>query len=276
MGDLFENAPNVRDLIASADTVSNDMAERLRNLEVITELPRTVPAPYAPTTIPCPQVGSTIPTTATATSANAHVAPPIAVVVGRLISPTPPVMNPSVPILPIPASLFATPPTFAPIPGVLPSDGGTLSNNALLTSMVYHMDRLANPDVNPMPGTLDGIRRNDDIHVYVARFFDNYTVTLCPGVVGKSLALGLKALNERLRPLYDLHRIPSGFSNRFVLVPRVLLGVVAVRRTIGSLTRRIFPLVRLMISISLSHPMGGRLSLRAERLSTSKLGRRML
>ena len=80
--------------------------------------------------------------------------------------------------------------------------------------MVYQMDRLGNPDINPKPGTMDGIRRNDEIHVYLSRFFDNDAVSFCPGVVGKQLAAGLKTLNERLRPLYDAYRIPKGFPNR--------------------------------------------------------------
>ena len=49
--------------------------------------------------------------------------------------------------------------------------------------MVYNMDRMAHPDINPKPGTLYGIRRNGEIHVYVARFFDTNTVALCPGLL---------------------------------------------------------------------------------------------
>ena len=40
-------------------------------------------------------------------------------------------------------------------------------------------------------------------------------VALCPGVTGKQLATGLKTLNDRLRPLYDLHDMPFGLKNRF-------------------------------------------------------------
>ena len=92
--------------------------------------------------------------------------------------------------------------------------GADLSDNALLTSMVSHMDRMANPDINPKPGTRDGIRRIDEIHVCVARFFDRNTVSLCPGVVGKQLPTSLESLNERLRPLYDDFLPPACFSNR--------------------------------------------------------------
>ena len=83
-----------------------------------------------------------------------------------------------------PLNIFGATPAQAPIPGVGVGTGAALSDNALLTSMVYHMVRIANPDINPKPGTLEGISRNDEIHVYVARFFDHSAVALCPGVVG--------------------------------------------------------------------------------------------
>ena len=143
-------------------------------------------------------------------------APPV-VVRGRLVCPMAVVPDPGLLAPPPAAQLFSTNPPSTPIPGVAAPHGGALSETALLTSMVYHMDRIANPDVNTKPGTLGGTRRNGEIHVSVARGFDNFTVTLCPGVVGKQLALGLKALNERLRPLYDLHQLPTGFPNRFCI-----------------------------------------------------------
>ena len=79
------------------------------------------------------------------------------------------------------------------------------------------MDRIANPDTSTKAGTIGNIRRNEEILVYVARYFDNNTVALCPGAFGKQLALGLKSLNEKLRPLYDQYKIPCGFSNRFCI-----------------------------------------------------------
>ena len=51
----------------------------------------------------------------------------------------------------------------------------------------------------------------------MARFFNNYKVALCPGVTGKQLALWLDALNDRMRPLYDLHDLPCGFANRYCI-----------------------------------------------------------
>ena len=94
---------------------------------------------------------------------------------------------------------------------------GKDGQNSILTSLVYRVDRIANPDTSTKPGTLENIRRNEEILVYVARFFDNNTVALCPGAHGNSLAVGLKSLNEKLRPLYDQYRISGGFSNRFCI-----------------------------------------------------------
>ena len=54
----------------------------------------------------------------------------------------------------------------------------------------------------------------EEILVYVARFFDNNHVAMCVGVVGKNLAIGMKALSDRLRPLYDSYLIPTGIANR--------------------------------------------------------------
>ena len=70
----------------------------------------------------------------------------------------------------------ANPPT--PVPGK--------SQDSLLSSMVYHIDKLANPDVAARPGTLGGEKRMGEIFVYVARFFDNHHVALFPGVVGEA------------------------------------------------------------------------------------------
>ena len=207
-GDVFENAMHVRQLEAESERLAKEFEDRLRKIDLISEEPRIVPSPHQTISgsIPVPQVDSKL----TGKDITPPPPPPPPVVVqGRMV---PPVLA-----APAPSYLFTSPNTQSPIPGVVASSGGPLSDNALLTSMVYHIDRIANPDVNPKPGTLDGIRRNDEIHIFVARFFDNYTVTLCPGVVGKQLALGLKSLNERLRPLYELHKIPTGFSNRLCL-----------------------------------------------------------
>ena len=50
-------------------------------------------------------------------------------------------------------------------------DEGALCINALIVSMVYHMGRLANPDINPEPGNTADIRRDDGMRFYVARYF---------------------------------------------------------------------------------------------------------
>ena len=47
--------------------------------------------------------------------------------------------------------------------------------------------------------------------------FNNYKATLRPGVTGKQLATGLKALGGRIGPLYDLHDLPCWFTNRLCL-----------------------------------------------------------
>ena len=229
-GNVFENALHVRDMEAESDRLAREFEERLKRLDIVVEKPRVPPSPHDPkmpqpcvaadpVTNPPPAEASPAPSCAPVCIA-ASVSPvgsnPV-VVLGRLVCPPAAAAIPVLLAAPPVSALFSTTPPSAPIPGVAASPGGALSETALLTSMVYHMDRIANPDVNPKPGTLDGIRRNDEIHVYVARGFDNFTVTLCPGVVGKQLAIGLKALNERLRPLYDLHQLPTGFSNRFCL-----------------------------------------------------------
>ena len=108
----------------------------------------------------------------------------------------------------------SAPDAVSPIPGTSSNSDG---QNSILTSLVYHVDRIANPDTSTKPGTLENIRRNEEILVYVARFFDNHTVALCPGSHGKALDVGLKSLNEKLRPLYDQYRISGGFGNRFCI-----------------------------------------------------------
>ena len=90
-------------------------------------------------------------------------------------------------------------------------------SNKLLSAIVYNMDRLANPEVATKPGTSDSIKRNGEIWAFVARYFNNFHVSLCPGVTGKQLALSLKAINDRLRPLYESMDLPCGFSNRFCI-----------------------------------------------------------
>lgn len=62
------------------------------------------------------------------------------------------------------------------------------------------MGRIANPDINRMPGTTARVRCNGEIHALAARFSDNNAVALCPWVLGEQLATGVKPLNERLRP----------------------------------------------------------------------------
>ena len=89
--------------------------------------------------------------------------------------------------------------------------------NKLLSSIAYSMDRLANPDISTKPGALESMKRNEDLLVFASMFRNSYHVARCPGVTFKQLAMGLKSLNDRLRPLYNSLDIPCGFANRFCL-----------------------------------------------------------
>ena len=77
-----------------------------------------------------------------------------------------------------------------------------------MCSVSYNIDRIANPEVAVKNATAEGIRIIGEIHVYFARFFDNRTVSLGPGINGKALAQHLKNLNERLMPLYEAYKYP--------------------------------------------------------------------
>ena len=59
------------------------------------------------------------------------------------------------------------------------------------------------------PCTTEGLRRNGEIWFYMARFFGNYKVAWLPGVTGKQPATGP---NDGLRPLYEGHDLPCGFT----------------------------------------------------------------
>ena len=74
--------------------------------------------------------------------------------------------------------VFGVSDAITPVP-----DGG--DSNKLMSSIAYSIDRIANPDISTKPGTLESIKRNEEIWVFVARFFNNYHVSLCPGVTGK-------------------------------------------------------------------------------------------
>ena len=87
-------------------------------------------------------------------------------------------------------------------------------SNKQLSSVVYNIDSWAYPDTLAKTGTLEGVKRNEDIWVFVAWFFAKFHVSLRPGVTGRKLAAGLKFLNDRLRPLYENLNIPCGFANR--------------------------------------------------------------
>ena len=73
---------------------------------------------------------------------------------------------------------LSPPPVAAPIPGPLSGSTHALSDDSLMSSLVYNADRLANPDVVVKPGTIEGIRRIGEIHVFVARA--SLTIILWP------------------------------------------------------------------------------------------------
>ena len=223
-GDLFSNALHARELTQTTDKLVGEMSARLRKIDVITELPRvSAPSPTGhgspryvrrsrrwPDGTPCKRrfgSGGEYPSAPTTKGCNWAS--------GRYRFP-PPVMTRPIPVAP--SSLSTAPNTQVPIPGVNSAGGGALSNNALLTSMVYHMGRLANPDVRPKPGTLDAIRRNDEIYVYISRFFDNYTVTLRPLDGRKAIGFMSKIPEWATTPaLRFARKIPTWFENRFCL-----------------------------------------------------------
>ena len=86
-----------------------------------------------------------------------------------------------------------------------------------MTSILYNIDRMANPEASAKSGAIEGIRRMGEVHVFAARFPANRTVALGPGIAGKAHAKRLKTLNGRLRHRYDANKIPTGFSNRYCI-----------------------------------------------------------
>ena len=89
--------------------------------------------------------------------------------------------------------------------GVAAQDGGALSNYPLPTPMVYHIDRLARPDISPKPGTPECIRREDEIHGFVARF--PTTVRFLSPRCGGKTARHRREIPERTTPA-NLRRVP--------------------------------------------------------------------
>lgn len=121
--------------------------------------------------------------------------------------------NSSIPYVPG----LSPPPVAHPIPGYTTGLSQPLGNDSLTSSLVYNIDRMPNPEVVVKNGTIVGIRRIGEIHVYVARYFDNHMVALGPGFAGRPLAKHLKSPNERLRPLFEAYKIPTGLSNRLCI-----------------------------------------------------------
>ena len=86
------------------------------------------------------------------------------------------------------------------------------------TAVCHHLDRIAsNPEVATKHGTLEGIKRLEEIWVYAARGFDTLPVALRPGIIGKHLAIQLKTLNTQLWKLYEHLQLPVAFTNKLCL-----------------------------------------------------------
>ena len=88
-----------------------------------------------------------------------------------------------------------------------------------MSSVCHHLDRVANPDSQTVAksGTLESIKRMEEIWVYCARGFDTLPVLLCPGIVGRQLAIQLKSLNTQLWKIYEATALPTAFTNKLCL-----------------------------------------------------------
>ena len=86
-------------------------------------------------------------------------------------------------------------------------------------TVCHRLDRIANPDsaATPKSGTFESIKRMGEILVFCARGFDTVPVQICPGIVGKQLALQMRSLNTQLWKLYESLDIPTAFTNKMCL-----------------------------------------------------------
>ena len=91
-------------------------------------------------------------------------------------------------------------------------------SDAFQSTVCHHLDKIAYPDVTPAKdGTFESIKRLEEIWVFCARGFDSFPVHLCPGIVGKQLAIQLKALNVQLWKLHEILAIPVALTNKLCL-----------------------------------------------------------
>ena len=111
-----------------------------------------------------------------------------------------------------------------PAPGVIPPQPTintpiqtSVLGGAFETTVCHHLDKIAHPEVTTKAGSLESIKRMGGIWVYCARGFDTFPVYLCPGIVGKQLALQLKALNSQLWTLHEHLAIPVALTNKLRL-----------------------------------------------------------
>ena len=131
----------------------------------------------------------------------------------------------------VPTSTGYTPASFgAPIhtygPGVIPPQPNInpplrpgLNDQAFQSTLRHRLDRLANPDSSSTtkPGSSESIKRLGEIWIYCAMGFAALPVLLCPGIVGKQLALRLKSPNAKIWEIYEHTALPTAFANKLCL-----------------------------------------------------------
>ena len=161
-GALLGNAFRVRDLSHVSDVQFDETQERLRKTEIRPDAPRPAPTPHKVT--PSPVEFPPIPGYPEEEGLFLPFDPSIGEWALFWANPREGAVLPTT-TTPAGPPLFSTTAALPPIPGVNGAPGGALCENSLLTSMVYRVGRIANPDINPNPGTMEGVRRNGEIHV---------------------------------------------------------------------------------------------------------------
>ena len=109
-------------------------------------------------------------------------------------------------------------------PGVIPPQP-TISQPVRTTpfatpfesSVCHHIDKIDHPEVSSKLGTFGSLKRMGEILVFCARSSDTLPMFLCPGIVGKQMALQLKALNSQLWKLHQELAPPTAFTNKLCL-----------------------------------------------------------
>ena len=111
-----------------------------------------------------------------------------------------------------------------PGPGVIPSQP-TIKHpvqtnpyvNVFQSTVCHHLDKIAHPEVTSKSGSFESIKRLEEIWAFCASGPDTLPVHLRPDIVGKQLAIQLKALNTQLWSLREQLAIPVARSNKLRL-----------------------------------------------------------